>query len=745
MIVRPGSMGDQFIKKFNRGIIPPGRSGQDLEVDFDFTHIASYSEIVQMVVDAGGDLPQFGWKGDDGDTPSHWLGAVNSTPRLVALGTGTPSPEATPYQLADGSDVPSEDYGADSYREEIVQGGLNPGSNDVVEAGLIFTPSPWLGSSRWIGGTLRTTNGWYLSVASGQINFRVETTGGASAVSGLFIPEDGVVPYVGIIDQSDLIHFVLPGAFGINSFPAGTLDGTEKFSHAARANGGANPWDKYISHRFVWNGDSLADLWVANNYALCHKFFRYISGYEPVINKTGKIAQFRRPDERSFTDHNARVWNVPAGLPRCGNSSGLQVNTGVDDNPEAPWCGKHIVGVDSSYTEITGYRNYTERNESSALSLPIEMFCLEGQSNAKGNNFLIGNVDSDNQLPRSDSVILHYLNVPSGTDYISENLEPINTPGDDTTQVLGIESTFARDMVADGRRVAISKMVRSGSCLELHWDPTRTTSPFVYQWSIENAKRCLGYLPPGTRNRGVIWIQGECDSNVPEYAPLYQANLLELIAKKREDLGIRHLPFYIVMVSSGVPYADVATIRAAQIAVAATDPDIRLIDPDNPKWGASWSYQGDLVHYTPAGYQFAGEVIATYVDRIQNGQFDLGTLDPWNIITGDADLVVDGNFESGRAVEVVDTTTEDGQLQITGAMIVDEDYQLVGNARSADGVGILRAYLSGGAGYVYTGTTSQDVDDIDVTFTATSTAFNLMVTESGGRARASNLRLYRVT
>lgn len=116
---------------------------------------------------------------------------------------------------------------------------------------------------------------------------------------------------------------------------------------------------------------------------------------------------------------------------------------------------------------------------------------------------------------------------------------------------------------------------------------------------------------------GVIWLQGERDSNAVNAGCMtgadYERALRNLIGRFRRELG-DGLPFYIVLTGQYVhrPEAGYLAVRAAQRRVAATVPGVRLVALD-PWFFPQMNMMTDDIHYSQFAYNLIGEVIARQV------------------------------------------------------------------------------------------------------------------------------------
>ena len=96
---------------------------------------------------------------------------------------------------------------------------------------------------------------------------------------------------------------------------------------------------------------------------------------------------------------------------------------------------------------------------------------------------------------------------------------------------------------------------------------------------------------------GMIWLQGERDSQFAEMAAAYEENLTNLIETVREDFSADDMPFIIGRISTY--FGDYnAQVRAAQVAVAEQMDNVGWVDTDDLLW----------VYDNPGHYNAAGQI-----------------------------------------------------------------------------------------------------------------------------------------
>lgn len=235
----------------------------------------------------------------------------------------------------------------------------------------------------------------------------------------------------------------------------------------------------------------------------------------------------------------------------------------------------------------------------------VHVILLGGQSNADGRADPAG-LPVDLQTAQTD------VDLYEGGSIV--DLQPLGGQ-------FGPEITLGRhlaDNLTNGttERVAIIKYGSSGTSLAVDWVPggdattTGDGSHYVsFQNRVTSGMAALAAAYPGAvvEIEGMLWVQGERDAKAGlSYEDLYEANLTNFIADVRATYG-SDLPFVISRLSDGqtnISPEPLATVRAAQTAVASADPFAPLIDTDG------FGLNGDNLHFSAAGQQDLGNAAA---------------------------------------------------------------------------------------------------------------------------------------
>ena len=232
----------------------------------------------------------------------------------------------------------------------------------------------------------------------------------------------------------------------------------------------------------------------------------------------------------------------------------------------------------------------------------VKVFLLGGQSNADGRGDAAGlpTTPVNLQEPQDD------------VDFYESSLTTLRPLGGQ----FGPEITWGRglaDSLADGftTRVAILKYAVGGTSLEVDWkaggDGTTNGDGARYKTFQNTVTAGLAGLasayPHATITvEGMLWVQGERDAK-GGYGDNYQANLTAFVADVRATYG----PGLLFMVSrlssdqTNIPALPLATVRAAQDAVATADPLTALVDTDG------FGMKTDNLHFDALGQQQIGK------------------------------------------------------------------------------------------------------------------------------------------
>ncbi len=268
----------------------------------------------------------------------------------------------------------------------------------------------------------------------------------------------------------------------------------------------------------------------------------------------------------------------------------------------------------------------------------IRVVLLGGQSNAVGfapsttlpaallapqsDVLLYSHVDG--QAANADGTLGNLKTLHPGTSTILGNFGPEVTLGQ---QLAG---TFGQ---IPGTRWAIIKYAKGGSSLSFDWkaggNATTVGDGTVYQTFQEVvtdglAKLAATYPTSVIRLDGMVWVQGEQDTNTEANAMAYGSRLAALIGDLRATFGANYpatmygatLPFFFSQLSAqqtlysdplSPRYPAYLQLRQGQQTVAATVAGAYLLDIDGPAFTVN---NTDFAHFDTAGQQALGTACA---------------------------------------------------------------------------------------------------------------------------------------
>jgi hypothetical protein len=243
----------------------------------------------------------------------------------------------------------------------------------------------------------------------------------------------------------------------------------------------------------------------------------------------------------------------------------------------------------------------------------------------------------------------------------------------------GCELSFGRTMADSNATVniAIIKFGYGGSNLHTQW----AASGDMYADFVETVESGLAALTSAGHTYemgGMIWIQGEADTDTVAHANAYATNLSNLVDRVRADvgetaIGATTLPFVISRLSSSqypsmVNYAAVCT---AQTTVATTGRQPAVVDTDG--FSVYTGSAAENIHFTAAGQIAIGEACAAAMMALEAQDADRdGLLATEEAAYGsDPDLAdTDGDGQSD-GVEVAAGTAPDSASSTFRVLLTD--------------------------------------------------------------------------
>jgi hypothetical protein len=233
----------------------------------------------------------------------------------------------------------------------------------------------------------------------------------------------------------------------------------------------------------------------------------------------------------------------------------------------------------------------------------VIVYLVAGQSNADGYG-VTGELSSDLQAPQPDIDFYHGNaggNSPLAADQWI-HLQPGSGSKPGNAGGFGPELSFGIDvnksLGSEGARIAVIKHALGGSNLHTQWIPggdatTAGDGPAyqAFQSTVSSGLAALSVLYPNAdiQIEGIIWHQGEADTESTTTANAYESRLAAFIEDVRATFGPA-LKFGVVQLSDNQTALDTtgrAVVKAAQAAVAERDPlNYLVITDDIPTSGS---------------------------------------------------------------------------------------------------------------------------------------------------------------
>jgi len=189
--------------------------------------------------------------------------------------------------------------------------------------------------------------------------------------------------------------------------------------------------------------------------------------------------------------------------------------------------------------------------------------------------------------------------------------------GEDTTAIarnlmFGPEVVFSHRMAKafPDHEIRLVKTSAGGTSLAKGWLPDKNK---MYPRLIANYRNALADLEKSghqVETAGMLWMQGEGDSETFEMANAYEANLVIMLRDLRQTTATPKLPVVMGRISSGLLKATKwnfqlsPIVQKAQEAVAAKDPDTHIVPTDD------LSLLEDNTHFDSKGQINLGERMA---------------------------------------------------------------------------------------------------------------------------------------
>jgi hypothetical protein len=209
----------------------------------------------------------------------------------------------------------------------------------------------------------------------------------------------------------------------------------------------------------------------------------------------------------------------------------------------------------------------------------VKLFLLAGQSNMDGCGLW-------------DELPAEFQQAPANVKIWDNRDSKWRELGQDSTAIarkmqFGPEIAFARGLAKayPDHEVALVKTSAGGTKLHTQWTPGKG----MYERFTRNYRNAVADLEKAGKKceiAGMLWMQGESDSETLEMANAYEVNLKAMFRDVREKTGKEHLPIVMGRISSSLlkktpwNFDHTAVVQKAQEAVAAADSDVSIINTD---------------------------------------------------------------------------------------------------------------------------------------------------------------------
>jgi hypothetical protein len=155
-------------------------------------------------------------------------------------------------------------------------------------------------------------------------------------------------------------------------------------------------------------------------------------------------------------------------------------------------------------------------------------------------------------------------------------------------QQFGPEMAFAHRMAEayPDQMIAITKTSAGGTKLHTQWTPGKGMYQ-AFLRNFNNATRHLDEIGVDYEISGMLWMQGESDSETTEMANAYEENLKRMIVDIRVQTNNETLPFVMGRISSSLlketpwVFDQAEIVQAAQESVTAEDEHVLIINTDD--------------------------------------------------------------------------------------------------------------------------------------------------------------------
>lgn len=244
---------------------------------------------------------------------------------------------------------------------------------------------------------------------------------------------------------------------------------------------------------------------------------------------------------------------------------------------------------------------------------PVKLFLLGGQSNMDG-------CGKSNELPDV------YKKPPANVQIWDNKTKLWVELGKDSTAIarheqFGPELAFAHRLskVYPDHTISIMKTSAGGTKLHTQWLPGKGMHR-VFIRNMNNAIADLEKSKTPYEIAGMLWMQGESDSETTEMANAYEENLKALIADVRKQTKQDELPFVMGRISSSLlkktpwVFDHAKIVQKAQETVAAQDMHTFIVNTDD------LSTLKDNTHFdTESQLKLGGQMARIMIKQMKKG------------------------------------------------------------------------------------------------------------------------------
>ncbi|RYD62002.1 MAG: hypothetical protein EOP83_15715 [Verrucomicrobiaceae bacterium] len=271
----------------------------------------------------------------------------------------------------------------------------------------------------------------------------------------------------------------------------------------------------------------------------------------------------------------------------------------------------HLTPVALSASQVVDL--YTAEKPEGPPVTRVRVILIGGQSNADG-RAVVTDLPAAFQSPQGDVDFYYRTELTAGAlTTLRPGLSETSQFGPEIILGSRLADIYAHE---SGTRVAIIKYANGGTNLHTQWKAggnatTTGDGPeyATFQQTVSAGRAALAAKYPAATLEldSMVWMQGESDVDAGTSATsAYQANLITFIADVRATYD-SSLPFIIGRLSSAqtaLNSAGLATVRAAQNAIASADPRTGIISTDG------FGMKTDNLHFSAAGQQSMGSAFA---------------------------------------------------------------------------------------------------------------------------------------